>query len=267
MIMIKNIILFLLMPCIYSFNFKNNNILLKTNAIFGKINKNIEPECDYFDLDYQQNVEKKEKTLYKPKSHNQKKYLQAINNENIKLVICAGPAGTGKTIFATQYAADLLINQKSKVVLTRPLISVDEELGYLPGNINQKMDPWIMPIFDILREYLSQSKINSLVGNKLIEIVPLAFMRGRTFKNTFIVCDEMQNTSINQMLMLLTRIGENSKMVITGDITQCDHSENGLKDLIERLVCEHEEIELIQMEKTDIKRSSIIKTILTLYDE
>jgi phosphate starvation-inducible PhoH-like protein len=243
------------------FHLQNNNILNKVHVNFGKKNKNVESE--YVD---QQKKEKKKNTLYEPKSYNQEKYLRAINNDNIKLVICAGPAGTGKTIFTTQYAADLLITQASKVVLTRPLISVDEELGYLPGDINQKMDPWIIPIFDILREYLPQSKINSLIDEKLIEIVPLAFMRGRTFKNTFIICDEMQNTSINQMLMLLTRIGENSKMVITGDITQCDRCENGLKDLIERLVCEHDEIELIEMEKKDIERSSIVKTILTLYE-
>ena len=264
--MIKNIIICLMIPCICGFNLKNHNILRKVNVNLGKKNKNVETEHYNFDSEYI-STKKKGNVLYHPKCFNQEKYLKAINNNNTKLVICSGPAGTGKTMFATQYAANLLINQKSKIVLTRPLISVDEELGYLPGDINQKMDPWIMPIFDIFREYLPQSKINSLINNKIIEIVPLSFMRGRTFKNTFIICDEMQNTSINQMLMLLTRIGENSKMIITGDITQCDNCENGLKDLIERLVDEHDEIELIEMERADVKRSSIVKTILSLYNE
>ena len=264
------IIWFTLAGYVHGFQYHKHNKRNKLITNFGKYRKNI-PLADYnFDEDFYDNERenlKSKKQLYEPKSHNQRKYSDALNDDSIKLVICDGPAGTGKTLFPTQLAAKLLKDDKSKIVLTRPLISVDEELGYLPGNINQKMDPWIMPIFDIFREYLSQSKINTLINNKLIEIVPLAYMRGRTFKNTFIICDEMQNTSINQMLMLLTRIGENSKMVITGDITQCDHCENGLKDLIERLDGQYEEIALIEMEKYDIERSSIVKTILTLYEE
>ena len=133
--MIKTYIVSLSLINASGFHLQNNNILNKVHVNFGKKNKNVESE--YVD---QQKKEKKKNTLYEPKSYNQEKYLRAINNDNIKLVICAGPAGTGKTIFATQYVADLLITQASKVVLTRPLISVDEELGYLPGDINQKMD-------------------------------------------------------------------------------------------------------------------------------
>ena len=160
-----------------------------------------------------------------------------------------------------------------KIVLTRPLISVDEELGYLPGNINQKMDPWIIPLFDVLREFYSQKELNALIAEKRVEIVPLAFMRGRTFKNTYIIGDELQNTSNNQLLMLLTRLGENSKMVITGDVNQCDNNENGLMDLLTKInrnysdkeMLREKEISLIEFTNDDIQRSAIIETILDIY--
>ena len=174
----------------------------------------------------------------------------------------------------TQYAAKLLEETDTKILLTRPLISVDEELGYLPGNINQKMDPWIIPIFDVLREFYTQQTINKFILEKRIEIVPLAFMRGRTFKNTFIIGDELQNTSIKQMLMLLTRLGENSKLIITGDIHQCDNDENGLLDLLTKIknkyinneLLEEKQISVIEFNEGDIQRSPIIETILDLYD-
>ncbi len=213
------------------------------------------------------------KQLFSPKSANQKQYYDDIRNDDIKIVIASGPAGTGKTLFPTQYAAKLLIETKQKIVLTRPLISVDEELGYLPGNINQKMDPWIIPIFDVLREFYSQKELNVLIAEKRVEIVPLAFMRGRTFKNTYIIGDELQNTSNNQLLMLLTRLGENSKMVITGDVNQCDNNENGLMDLLTKInrnytdkeMLREKEISLIEFTNDDIQRSAIIETILDIY--
>lgn len=213
------------------------------------------------------------KQLFAPKSANQKQYYDDIRNDDIKIVIASGPAGTGKTLFPTQYAAKLLIETKQKIVLTRPLISVDEELGYLPGNINQKMDPWIIPIFDVLREFYTQKELNALIAEKRVEIVPLAFMRGRTFKNTYIIGDELQNTSNNQLLMLLTRLGENSKMVITGDVNQCDNNENGLMDLLTKInrnytdkeMLREKEISLIEFTNDDIQRSAIIETILDIY--
>ena len=125
------------------------------------------------------------KEQFIPKSERQQQYYDDICDNEIKIVIASGPAGTGKTLLPTQYAAKLLMETNLKVILTRTLISVDEELGYLPGNINQKMDPWIIPIFDVLREFYTQKEINELIAEKRVEIVPLAFMRGRTFKNTF----------------------------------------------------------------------------------
>ena len=236
----------------------------------------------YDDYDSQVNYDNKVlmKTLYYPRTPNQQKYNNDITNSSIKLLISSGPAGTGKTLFPTQYAAKLLLETDTRIILTRPLISVDEELGYLPGGINEKMHPWIIPIFDILGEFISPQKLETLINKKRIEIVPLAFMRGRTFKNTLIIGDELQNSSINQMLMLLTRIGENSKLIITGDITQCDNTENGLLDLINRIelfynkkdnknyldLLKKDNISMVNMRMDDVQRSELISTILNIYN-
>ena len=135
------------------------------------------------------------------------------------------------------------------------------------------MDPWIIPIFDVLREFYTHQTINKFILEKRIEIVPLAFMRGRTFKNTFIIGDELQNTSIKQMLMLLTRLGENSKLIITGDVNQCDNDQNGLLDLLTKIKRKYpdinelneKQISVIEFDESDIQRSPIIETILHLY--
>jgi phosphate starvation-inducible PhoH-like protein len=218
---------------------------------------------------------KKFKYLYKPRTSSQTEYVNMIQDNKFQLVIGNGPAGTGKTLFPTQEAVKLLKFNDTKIIITRPLISADEELGFLPGNINKKMDPWIVPIFDVLREYFTQSEINGFMGEKRLEIVPLAFMRGRTFKNSFIIADELQNTSIKQMLMLLTRLGENSKMIITGDINQCDNSENGLQDFLQKLnlyyihaesTLKEDFIGLINFNNNDIQRSEIINLILRIYE-
>jgi len=236
----------------------------------------MEDNCDRVD-DTPHNTMKEK---FQPKTQKQKDYYKHINDDALSLVIASGPAGTGKTLLPTQHAAKLLLETEQKVILTRPLISVDEELGYLPGTINQKMDPWIIPIFDVLLEFFSQKTLNKFMAEKRLEIVPLAFMRGRTFKDTFIIGDELQNTSNKQMLMLLTRIGENSKMIITGDIHQCDNTENGLMDLLNRISKKYNvernndfkedmmkhTISMIEFEASDIQRSAIITTILDLYE-
>jgi phosphate starvation-inducible PhoH-like protein len=212
-------------------------------------------------------------TAYKPKSINQQKYLQAIENENTKLVIANGPAGTGKTLFACISAIELLKNNNiDKIILTRPLVTVEEEIGFLPGNINQKMDPWTKPIIDIFSEYYKQLEIDNMIYNNIIEIIPLGYMRGRTFKNSYIIADEMQNSTPNQMKMITTRIGENSKMIITGDLNQSDLKEkNGLDDLIkkyENYIINNkldDLIKIINLENTDIERSQIVKILTNIY--
>jgi len=186
------------------------------------------------------------------------------------LVFCLGPAGTGKTLFACNEAMNQLQAGKiDRVVITRPIVAVeDEQLGFLPGNINKKMDPWTRPIFDIFSEYYSISEITRMMKDNIIEISPLAYMRGRTFKNSFIIADEMQNSSPNQMFMLTTRIGENTKMVVTGDLKQSDKSKhNGLSDFIDKFSLYQQKcpISLIHLTTDDVERSEIVKTILDIY--
>jgi phosphate starvation-inducible PhoH-like protein len=218
----------------------------------------------------------KDTFIYSPKSLNQKKYIDYLNDENIKLIIAIGPAGTGKTLFACLKAITELRNGEiNKLVITRPVVTVEEDIGFLPGNIVKKMDPWTRPIFDLFLEFFSKSELDNYIHNNIIEISPLAFMRGRTFKNAFIIADEMQNSSPNQMKMLTTRIGTNSKMVITGDLNQTDIvNNNGLSDLINRLNSYQrhidnnitETINIVEFQKRDIERSDVVKKIIDIYD-
>ena len=221
-------------------------------------------------------------SLYYPKTENQKKYVKYLDNKNTSLLIVTGPAGTGKTLFAcTSAINELKSGNINKIILTRPVVPVEEEdLGFLPGDIKKKMDPWTRPIFDILLEHYSQKEVDSLIQKGAIEICPLAYMRGRTFKRSFIIADEMQNSSPNQMKMVTTRIGKNSKMIITGDVTQTDlifddkTRENGLSDIMKRIKQNNDRnntgselIKLIELDSSDIERSEVVVKILDLYDK
>ena len=219
----------------------------------------------------------KQKSLapqYKAKTPNQELYTKHLNNPNTTIVLGIGPAGSGKTLFACITALDHLKRGKvEKIILTRPIVPVEEEeIGFLPGDLISKMDPWTRPIFDIILEHYQQHELTMMLKNNIIEVSPLAFMRGRTFKNCFIIGDEMQNSSPSQMKMLLSRIGTNSKIVITGDLEQSDKSENnGLKDLMYKLKepkNQHiEEIKMVEMENKDVERSPIVKIILDIYSK
>jgi phosphate starvation-inducible PhoH-like protein len=222
---------------------------------------------------------------YKPKGENQQKYVRYLNDYKTKILFVVGPAGTGKTMFACNSAIqELKSGNINKIVLTRPVVPVEEDIGFLPGNINKKMDPWTRPIFDIFLEFFSQKDIDSMVYNNIIEISPLAYMRGRTFKKSFIIADEMQNSSPNQMLMLTTRIGEGSKMVVTGDLNQSDKGLNsGLSDFIKKYKlydtrCKLKQdcaelydkdfnigIKIVELNNTDIERSPVVAKILEIY--
>ena len=188
---------------------------------------------DFYDRDMSKKKRTKGKkqddvswNLYKPKSIRQKQYVSYLKNDYIPLVVALGSAGSGKTLFACMEAIHQLRRGiVQKIILTRPLIPVEEEeIGFLPGNMNNKMDPWTRPIFDIFRQVFEPHEIESMVKHGIIEVAPLAFMRGRTFHQCFVVADEMQNSSPAQMLMLTTRIGKESKLVITGDLQQSDRN-------------------------------------------
>jgi phosphate starvation-inducible PhoH-like protein len=210
-----------------------------------------------------------------PKNSHQVEYVAALKNAQKKIVVCTGPAGTGKTLFATEYGVrQFLTGQVEKLVFTRPSVSVDEDLGYLPGTLEDKMAPWIRPIYDILYAFLSPTEVTALLEEKLIEIAPLGYMRGRTFKNAWIVADEMQNSTISQMKMLLTRLGENSRIVVTGDLEQYDRVDktvhvditNGLDDFLSKLRGKRSDsISSFEFDREDIQREEVVREVLEIY--
>ena len=207
-----------------------------------------------------------------PRTRNQERLVMALQDPDAHIVVTVGPAGTGKTYLAMQAAVKALKEGDcDRIVMTRPAVGVeDEKHGFLPGDLNQKMDPWVRPLTDILREYYRQPDIAAMIAEQTIEIAPLGFMRGRTFKNCFIIADEMQNATPNQCKMLMTRIGEGSKIVITGDIEQADRvkGNNGLADLCERLKEGGVKgIAVCDLDNRDIQRHRIIDSVLMLYTD
>jgi phosphate starvation-inducible PhoH-like protein len=214
---------------------------------------------------------KKQRVSIQARNANQKLYLTKLYEESTSIVLAIGPAGTGKTMLAVQFGIKLFQEGKvDRIVVTRPAVSVDEDLGFLPGDLNEKMAPWTRPIFDVLGEYYQKKEIASMLEEGTIEISPLAYMRGRTFKNAYIVADEMQNATVNQMKMLLTRLGEGSKMVVTGDLAQADRlSDNGLIDFCNLLEQKEylEHIDIIRFDNKDIERHNAVKEVLAVYGE
>jgi phosphate starvation-inducible PhoH-like protein len=186
-------------------------------------------------------------------------------------VFAVGPAGTGKTLISTLAGIKALKgNDIDKFVVTRPAVSVDEQHGFLPGTLQEKMAPWTRPIMDVFEEYYSPEQIEYMLNDNKVEIAPLAYMRGRTFKNSFIIADEMQNATDSQMKMLLTRIGDNSKIVVTGDLAQHDRGfeSNGLKLFIEKLTrTKSDRIKLVQFNQGDIARHPVVDEVLNIYND
>lgn len=205
-----------------------------------------------------------------PRNRNQETYILELLNAEKSIVFGVGPAGTGKTMLACQAAVkSFLNNEVDRIVVTRPAVSADEDLGFLPGTLEEKMAPWTRPIFDVFREYFYANEIEGMIKEGVIEISPLAYMRGRTFKDSYIVADEMQNATPNQMKMLLTRIGDNSKMIVTGDLNQADRlKDNGLIDFMNQVAKSNtKHISVVNFKQGDIERHDAVKEVLEIYGD
>lgn len=202
----------------------------------------------------------------RPKTAGQKRYVDAIRSHTITFGL--GPAGTGKTYLAMAMAvAALKRKEVGRIILTRPIVEAGENLGFLPGTINEKVDPYIRPLYDALFDMTDMERANDLIDSGVIEIAPLAFMRGRTLNDSFIILDEAQNTTPEQMKMFLTRLGFNSKMVVTGDLTQRDlpGSRSGLADA-ERVLGDIDDVSFCRLSEKDVVRHSLVAAIVAAYD-
>mgnify|MGYP006278906243 FL=1 len=204
----------------------------------------------------------------RPKTIGQKIYLDALRENDI--VFCIGPAGTGKTYLAVVMAVNALMsNQVKRIILTRPAIEAGENLGFLPGDLQEKVDPYLRPLYDSLYDVLGNKKVDELLEKEIIEIAPLAYMRGRTLKNSFVILDEAQNTTKEQMKMFLTRLGPNSEAVITGDITQVDLPHRGQSGLAqaENILKNIDGINFTYLTNQDVVRHKLVKDIIDAYEQ
>ena len=202
------------------------------------------------------------------KTINQKRYFEALQNNDI--IFGTGVAGSGKTFLAVAYALNQLKKNKiKKIIITRPVVEAGEKLGFLPGDLKEKIDPYLIPIYDAINEILGVEQATKLIEKQVIEIAPLAYMRGRTLDNAFIILDEAQNTTDNQMKMFLTRLGFNSKMIITGDTSQIDlqrNVESGLVHTI-KILKDIKRIKVINFETIDVMRHPLVAKIIEKYEE
>lgn len=224
-------------------------------------------------LSFNNYVQQRKSVQLIPKSLNQEEYISLLTDDSKSIVFATGPAGTGKTMLAVLAGIKAYKEgEVKKIVLTRPAVGVDDEKhGFLPGDINAKMEPWTRPLFDVMAEYWSPKEIARMLEEQQIEIAPLAYMRGRTFKDSWIVADEMQNATPGQMKMLLTRLGDGSKIVVTGDTRQADRKENdnGLLDfkgLVEQY--QHSKyVAGVEFANRDIMRHPAVAEVLKIYKE
>ena len=260
---IKNIFSFLVKLIDYNVSFNERDVAYIVKNIDG----DLEELLDLY-------TERKEitksflgKSIY-PKTFSQKKYVNSLRNKD--LVLAIGPAGTGKTYLAVCYAVSKLKdNTYKRIVLTRPVVEAGESLGYLPGDLKEKIDPYLRPLYDALYDTLGLKQTEELIERGVIEIAPLAYMRGRTLENACVILDEAQNTTVNQMKLFLTRLGFNSKMIITGDVTQIDlpqKTKSGLIEAVDRLKGINE-IDIIKFEVNDVVRHPLVQKILRRFED
>jgi len=255
------------------------NLYIETAPVRGR-QKDIEPDQVHLAIQESHALERNEtvdddkhttiktkRGLIKPRNKNQQDYVRAILAHDINFGI--GPAGTGKTYLAVAAAVDALERQEiRRILLTRPAVEAGEKLGFLPGDLAQKVDPYLRPLYDALFEMLGFEKVEKLIERNVIEVAPLAYMRGRTLNDAFIILDESQNTTPEQMKMFLTRIGFNSKAVITGDITQIDlprGQRSGLRHAIE-VLSEVDDISFIFFNATDVVRHPVVQRVVQAYE-
>tara|TARA_B100001123_G_C15200517_1_gene983159 strand:- start:388 stop:1332 length:945 start_codon:yes stop_codon:yes gene_type:complete len=233
---------------------------IKDTKSFLSLDSNNESQLDLF-------IQTKKRKIF-ARTENQKKYFNLLNNKSI--VFSIGPAGTGKTYLAVAKAISYL--QKGiikKIILSRPAVEAGEKLGFLPGDLKEKVDPFLRPIYDALYEMMHFDQVEKKINNGTIEIAPIAFMRGRTLEDCYIILDEAQNTSFTQMKMFLTRLGKNSKMVIAGDKTQIDlvkKNESGLIDA-EKKLAEVKEIGFVYLTEKDVVRHELVQKIIHAYEK
>ena len=204
----------------------------------------------------------------KPRTKNQSEYVKKVRDNDI--VFAIGPAGTGKTYLAVAFAVAALKNKEvNKIVLTRPAVEAGESLGFLPGDLSEKIDPYLRPLYDALEDMITLEKLEGYMERNVIEVIPLAYMRGRTLNNAFVILDEAQNSTSLQMKMFLTRLGPNSKSIITGDITQIDlpkREQSGLVQ-IQEILKNIDDISFLYFEKSDVVRHKLVKDIIDAYEK
>ena len=230
-------------------------------------NQNYDKPIKEYEVIESSNIVAGRKTI-KPRSKKQLEYFNLVKEK--QMVFCCGPAGTGKTYLAVAYAVSMLKSGEiEKIILTRPAVEAGERLGFLPGDIKEKIDPYLRPIYDALNDMLSFSEVIKKIESGFIEIAPLAFMRGRTLSNAFIILDESQNTTAVQMKMFLTRLGENSKMIITGDLSQVDlpsGTKSGLRESI-NILKNVDEIGFLEFTDNDVVRNPLVSKIVKNYEK
>lgn len=248
------------------------------NIVVSKMSNKSSGKQFYSSLQSSTNVRAQKKTT-KPLSYNQQKYSEYLKDSSVPIVVGIGKAGSGKTLLAADSAINSFYNNEvEKILITRPAVTLDEDHGFLPGKLEDKMAPYLKPLFDCFLQYYSMETLKSMMKNELIEICPLAYIRGRTFHDCFIIADEMQNTTPNQMKTFLTRIGQNTKVAITGDLEQCDIPDiNGLRHFLDQaviynrlqdakgLLTSHDAIKVVEFTDNDVQRSEIVKTVLSIY--
>jgi phosphate starvation-inducible PhoH-like protein len=252
-------------------NFRRKNLSAKRKVQMNR--RGYDQEATNNVIGIEKYIQNKKNVTLLPKNLKQEEYIDLLTDPKKLIIFATGPAGTGKTLLAVLAAIKAYKEGRvNKIIITRPAVGVDDEQhGFLPGDLNAKMEPWTRPIMDVFSEYYNTKDIARMLDEQAIEISPLAYMRGRNFKHSWIIFDEAQNATINQMKMVLTRLSEGSKMVVTGDLQQMDrkfNSENGLRDFIDRLMKSNSNsIANVAFARKDVQRHPVVAEVLKLYGE